>query len=635
MVVAAALGLTGVGGTAAQGAPPPDVAPRLLTAAVDNDAFDAQYTTLGSRVVFAGFDARDAYGSQPWITDGTPTGTHRIAVTTAHVHSHLRNLTGTGSKVFFTLVDDVLPNDPIQLWVTDGSAAGTRLLRSLPQVYPYPTIDNLTAVGGRVFFNESVAGLSRHLWVSDGTVAGTRLVKAFADDHHDYAGAGQPMVGLGSRLYFPGYDATHGSELWSSDGTAGGTTLAVDVTPGAVGSDPVGLTAWHGRLVFSAGGQVYLSDGTAAGTSALTAGGQPVGASLGTLVPVGDKLFLYGSVGSSQQMVLTDGTAAGTTAQPLPATLQRTSGFAAAGGKLLFGARTISLDDDEELWSTDGTTTGTVRVKDIFPGLLPSSPGNLTTIGSRVLFTASLPSLGERLMVSDGTAAGTHALTYPAVGNDTTVNPSVHAGMVLFDGTDGPYVQPWVWEPGPTYLSWCALTVPASSAYAARPTATVSVGSSAAVNGKRVDLYDGTRKIASGTLAGGKVALRLPASLAVGKHSLRAAFAAQGAVRACSAARAATVTKVVPKVTATTAKSKVTVHVTAKNVTATGKVTVTVKKKGHVVKRLTATLRTSAKGKHVFTLPHLAKGTYTITTAYAGSTTVAKGSAKTLTVHRS
>ena len=622
-----------------QAAAPNDVAPRLLTAAVDNGSFETQPTALGNnRVVFAGFDNKDGYGSEPWITDGTPAGTHRIAAITPHHHSTLRNLTSVGNKVFFTIVDTDLSGDPTQLWVTDGSAAGTKLVTSFPKGNQFEVVNHLTAVGSKLFFNVSLQNVYRHLWVSDGTSAGTREVKAFPDDNRDYLDVSYPMVGLAGRLYFAGYDPAHGSELWSSDGTPAGTRVAVDVIPGTTGADPTQLAVWHGHLLFSSQAtQDYVSDGTAAGTIALTAGGLPVKAPLGTRADLGAKLFLYGTVGAEQKMIVTDGTSAGTTAASFPAGLQRLTGFAGAGGRVVFGARIISPNFNEELWASDGTTAGTTLIDDIYPGLLASSPDDLASIGGRVLFDAEAPNVGRRLFVTDGTHAGTHQLASPVV-RDIDANPVAVAGMVLFDQPDGPYYQPWVWEPGPSYLTWCSLSVTTSSAYASRPVATIRVGSSASVTGAAVDLSDGTHRLTTVKLSAGKATVTLPTTFAVGKHTLHASLAAQRNLKACSAAAATTVTKVVPAVSVKLAHGTVshkshgslTVTVTGRNVTPTGKVTVTIKKAN---KTLRATLVGSSHGRHTFTLPTLRKGTYAITTGYGGSSTVAARNGNTVTLH--
>ena len=68
-----------------------------------------------------------------------------------------------------------------------------------------------------------------------------------------------------------------------------------------------------------------------------------------------------------------------------------------------------------ELWKSDGTTAGTVLVKDINPGLtagypnVPASsePYGLTALDGQLLFTANDGIHGDELWKSDGTAAGT------------------------------------------------------------------------------------------------------------------------------------------------------------------------------------------------------------------------------------
>lgn len=76
-----------------------------------------------------------------------------------------------------------------------------------------------------------------------------------------------------------------------------------------------------------------------------------------------------------------------------------------------------------ELWKTDGTTSGTVLVKDIEPG-----PGwsNLllgTVVGSHLYFSADDGTHGIELWRSDGTAAGT-TLVHDAWSGDSSGNPT-------------------------------------------------------------------------------------------------------------------------------------------------------------------------------------------------------------------
>ncbi len=85
-------------------------------------------------------------------------------------------------------------------------------------------------------------------------------------------------------------------------------------------------------------------------------------------------------------------------------------------GTIFFGA-----DDGvhgRELWKSDGSTAGTVMVKDIDPstylydgyGEVPpssSDPYSLTDFNGTLFFSASEGANGEELWKSDGTASGT------------------------------------------------------------------------------------------------------------------------------------------------------------------------------------------------------------------------------------
>ena len=73
-----------------------------------------------------------------------------------------------------------------------------------------------------------------------------------------------------------------------------------------------------------------------------------------------------------------------------------------------------------ELWKSDGTSTGTVMVKDIYPGfiLAASDPRSLTPVNGTLYFVANDGTHGYELWKSDGTAGGTVMV------KDMQVNPS-------------------------------------------------------------------------------------------------------------------------------------------------------------------------------------------------------------------
>ena len=189
-----------------------------------------------------------------WRSDGTAAGTVRIKTGLSRGASRV-----VGDTLFFFMGR--------ALWKSDGTTAGTRLVITLPSAAPLvQLVSNLTGAGGKLFFvrslyveDESDAFPdSYELWVSDGTAAGTSQVKNLVDGG---APAGTGVAALGDAVYF----FTDGG-LWRSDGTRTGTSLVADT-----GQGNVIFRANHKLFFFSDAG-LYRSDGTAAGTVLLHGG---------------------------------------------------------------------------------------------------------------------------------------------------------------------------------------------------------------------------------------------------------------------------------------------------------------------------------------------------------------------------
>jgi ELWxxDGT repeat protein len=72
-----------------------------------------------------------------------------------------------------------------------------------------------TRVGGRVLFaaNDGTHGVE--LWRSDGTAAGTRLVRDINPGAHSFPSY---LAAAGNRVFFAANDGPSGFDLWKSDG---------------------------------------------------------------------------------------------------------------------------------------------------------------------------------------------------------------------------------------------------------------------------------------------------------------------------------------------------------------------------------------------------------------------------------
>ena len=240
---------------------------------------------------------------------------------------------------------------------------------------------DLTAYKGSVYFSASDAG-GFGLWRSDGN--------GIASLMRTDAGAGFTVAG--DTLYFAASDPDHGVELWKTDGAA--PTRVKDLEPGTGSSGPRSLAA--------VGSTLYFNAFTTAGGWQLwrTGGGDPVPLHafgfepLRSLTAVGSLLFFV----SANELWRSDGTSAGTV--KVAGAGAAPSSLTAFAGKLYFAA-----SDDahgSELWKADAA--GASLVKDIWAGQDGSAPRYLAVLGGNLYFAAE-DTRGRELWRSDGTDA--------------------------------------------------------------------------------------------------------------------------------------------------------------------------------------------------------------------------------------
>jgi ELWxxDGT repeat protein len=388
-------------------------------------SFPLNLINVNGTLFFTAFDGTT--GRELWKSNGTSAGTVLVRdIRVDSSGSFPKNLTDMGGILFFSADDGTTGRE---LWKSNGTSAGTVLVRDIRPglaasfVSPGP-VDGYTFlnVQGMLFFNVDDGGHGEELWKSNGSSAGTMLVRDINPGTHydptlkkNVPNLANPvqLTNVNGTLFFTAYDVTHGRELWKSNGTSAGTILIRDVRPSIETSTPLNLVNVNGTLFFTAfdgttGRELWKTNGTSAGTVLVR-----------DIRPGGNNAF--------------------------PGSLTNVN------GTLYFTA----FDDAHgvELWKSNGTSSGTILVRDILPGIKNSNPtygGSLTNVNGLLFFRAADGTHGTELWQSNGTSIGTVLVRDIRVGSagSSPVNLANAGGRLFFaadDGTRG--IEPWFATP--------------------------------------------------------------------------------------------------------------------------------------------------------------------------------------------
>lgn len=441
-----------------------------------------------------------AAGQELWRSDGTAAGTFVVADIYAGAgSSRPSRFMEYGGHVYFWARIAGTGNE---LWRTDGTAAGTALVAELqPGLQSSMPLEAASIVfAGELYFAARTSAEGTELWRTDGTTtalvadanpgpadfaprslaflngsvycAGTTAATgdelfrfdasgvSLVSDTHPGAADGVVVgpVAAGGRLHMTVATAATGAEPWISDGTLGGTQLLLDLMPGAEGSDVAHVTeAGPGIVVFVAnaplsGRELWFSAGTA-GTTLLLVDSTPEVGSPGStpeelVSPDGLGLVFraddgvhgvepWAFVPGGAPVLLAD-TVVGGSGVPHDFTPVWTG----AGVQTFFLA--YDGPDSRQLWATDGTPEGTLRITGFVDDPLDQDLWLLWPVGDRLYFYADVPNGGVELLVSDGTVLGTQVVA--SLPNADQVQSGFEADGVIYLGLDDGVVGNELWS---------------------------------------------------------------------------------------------------------------------------------------------------------------------------------------------
>lgn len=214
---------------------------KLTDAALGEFVYDAEFTRVGPSVYFTG-----AHGI--WRTDGTAAGTSLVIAGPVDDDPYGPNglswLHEQGGALLFRRTENWVST----LWRTLGTPATTQQIAALAPVDF--TAGSAVTFAGSLYFAADDGTHGVELWRTDGSAAGMLLVRDIAPG--PVSGNPHELIVADGRLLFAAEDPIHGSELWVSDGSTAGTHSVQDIAPDAASSAPADLTLVGDLLYFSA-----------------------------------------------------------------------------------------------------------------------------------------------------------------------------------------------------------------------------------------------------------------------------------------------------------------------------------------------------------------------------------------------
>lgn len=375
---------------------------------------------LGSRIVFVASDGRT--GQELWVTDGTDAGTYQLRDTQEGTRSGLGTdaVRVAGDRLFVSGTNWI-PSSSI--WTTDGTSNGTHRLPGL--LHSRGSIlgsYSMIASGDRVFFEYYTSALGSELWVAD--EHGAQLVVDLMPGPGSGVAGSLMIASFGDgRVAYVGTTSGAGAELWVSDGSPTGTSMIADLSTGAASSQLQLFNQSDGFVYFTKSRRLWRSDGTASGTHEVRSTTNQTIQDVMAVVDAGSFALV---MTQTELFVVRASDVAATLLSSNP---NLTFFVPATQPGVIDGVVVFACDGGRQLWRSDGTAAGTFPLTAAWPS--GTSFGSVFQAESFVyVFTTNQ---GQHdLSRTDGTVNGTSVVGLGAVNEQALYVHGATLGDRLF-----------------------------------------------------------------------------------------------------------------------------------------------------------------------------------------------------------
>lgn len=372
-----------------------------------------QFVSLGSLVLFVADDG--IHGRELWQSDGTAAGTRMVIDLLPGPKGASFRFKKNGDILYFSATE-INSRTSIFYRLLPGQGNLPEKLAGFEnhQIYDFEMLSNRW-----MFIVSTESNNDFELWTIDGSphrIGNMTIGPIYGGNEKSL------LTTFNNLIFFPGQDQTHGQEIWCSDGTDSGTHMVRDINPGQQSSTPIGMIRFAGSVVFTAddgkhGTEIWRTDGSDLGTSMvqdLNPGSESgAGATqVGVFAPLNDEIYfpaqngkqgfeLY-SMDAGFHIDLVKDIAEGTRSSSI--------NFLLSGSRYVYFTANVQ-GKGATVWRTDGSAAGTTVIVDPYPNKAEEYLFVSQVQEDHLAFITWDQSGGDNVWVSDGTPEKTKIIT--------------------------------------------------------------------------------------------------------------------------------------------------------------------------------------------------------------------------------